>query len=50
MLRRSTASNAATRLPIGRIGAAEDAAHAAVFLAESAFTTGITLRVDGGER
>ena len=44
------ASEAAAGLPLGRIGVAEEAAHAAPFLAENTFTTGITLDVDGGER
>ena len=38
------------RQPMGRLGTAEEIAYAAVYLAsdESAFTTGITLIVDGG--
>lgn len=36
--------------PLGRLGSADDVAHAALFLAsdESAFITGVTLPVDGG--
>jgi NAD(P)-dependent dehydrogenase (short-subunit alcohol dehydrogenase family) len=41
---------AAAKLPLGRIGTPDDIAHAALFLAENRFTTGITLDVDGGER
>jgi NAD(P)-dependent dehydrogenase (short-subunit alcohol dehydrogenase family) len=41
---------AAARLPLGRIGTPDDIAHAALFLAQNRFTTGITLDVDGGER
>jgi NAD(P)-dependent dehydrogenase (short-subunit alcohol dehydrogenase family) len=37
-------------LPAGRIGRAEDLAHAAVFLIENGFTTGEVLHVDGGHR
>lgn len=40
----------AQRLPVGRIGAAEDLGHAAVFLMENDFTTGAVLTVDGGHR
>lgn len=40
----------AAGLPLGRIGTAEEAAHAALFLVENTFTTGITLDVDGGKR
>jgi NAD(P)-dependent dehydrogenase (short-subunit alcohol dehydrogenase family) len=40
----------AARLPAGRIGVPDDLAHAAVFLMESAFTTGAILTVDGGHR
>jgi 2-keto-3-deoxy-L-fuconate dehydrogenase len=38
------------RHPVGRLGRAEEVAHAALFLAsdESSFTTGSCLRVDGG--
>jgi len=38
----------ARRLPAGRIGTPADIAQAYVFLMESEFTTGTTLRVDGG--
>jgi NAD(P)-dependent dehydrogenase (short-subunit alcohol dehydrogenase family) len=41
---------AAAKLPLGRVGTPEDMAHAALFLAENRFTTGVTLDVDGGER
>lgn len=40
----------ARRLPLGRIGTAGEVAHAALFLAENTFTTGITLDIDGGKR
>ena len=40
----------AQRLPVGRIGTADDLAHAAVFLMTSGFTTGTVLHVDGGHR
>jgi NAD(P)-dependent dehydrogenase (short-subunit alcohol dehydrogenase family) len=38
----------AKRLPVGRVGQAEDLAHAIRFLMENPFVTGITLTVDGG--
>lgn len=40
----------AERIPAGRMGEAEELAHAALFLAsdESAFVNGVTLRADGG--
>jgi len=38
----------ARRLPVGRIGAPADIAHAAIFLMENGFTTGEVLHVDGG--
>lgn len=34
--------------PIGRLGNADEIAHAAIFVAENEFVTGITLLVDGG--
>jgi NAD(P)-dependent dehydrogenase (short-subunit alcohol dehydrogenase family) len=40
----------AQRLPAGRIGQPADIAHAALFLMENEFTTGIVLPVDGGHR
>jgi NAD(P)-dependent dehydrogenase (short-subunit alcohol dehydrogenase family) len=40
----------AERLPTGRVGTPDDLAHAAVFLMESAFSTGNVLHVDGGHR
>jgi NAD(P)-dependent dehydrogenase (short-subunit alcohol dehydrogenase family) len=39
-----------SRLPARRIGQPEDIAHAALFLMENEFTTGIVLPVDGGHR
>ncbi len=39
----------AASLPLGRIGAPENVAHACVFLAQNDFATGSILRVDGGE-
>jgi NAD(P)-dependent dehydrogenase (short-subunit alcohol dehydrogenase family) len=41
---------AAAKLPVGRIGTAEDVADAALFLVENRFMTGAALDVDGGER
>jgi NAD(P)-dependent dehydrogenase (short-subunit alcohol dehydrogenase family) len=43
-------ANFATRIPLGRIGAPEDIAGPAVFLASdmAAYITGVTLPVDGG--
>lgn len=38
------------RLPVARPGQAEELAHAALFLMENTFTTGITLDTDGGVR
>ncbi|WP_103533428.1 SDR family NAD(P)-dependent oxidoreductase [Streptomyces sp. SM11] len=38
------------RLPVARPGEADELAHAALFLMENTFTTGITLDVDGGVR
>jgi NAD(P)-dependent dehydrogenase (short-subunit alcohol dehydrogenase family) len=38
------------RLPAGRIGRPSDIGHAALFLMENEFTTGIVLPVDGGHR
>ena len=47
---RGRAEAAAAKLPVGRIGTPEDLAHAALFLVENRFTTGMALDVDGGER
>src|SRR4051812_32976813 len=47
---RGRAEAAAAKLPVGRIGTPEDLAHAALFLLENRFTTGMSLDVDGGER
>ena len=47
---RGRAEAAAAKLPVGRIGSADDLAHAALFLLENRFTTGTALDVDGGER
>lgn len=38
----------AERLPVGRVGQAEDLASAILFIAGNGFITGTTLRVDGG--
>ncbi|HET8842123.1 MAG TPA: SDR family oxidoreductase [Ktedonobacteraceae bacterium] len=40
----------AQRLPAGRIGRPSDIGHAALFLMENEFTTGVVLPVDGGHR
>jgi NAD(P)-dependent dehydrogenase (short-subunit alcohol dehydrogenase family) len=40
----------AQRLPVRRIGTADELGHAAVFLMENEFTTGAVLTVDGGHR
>ena len=47
---RADRESVARRLPLGRIGTAGEVAHAALFLAENTFTTGITLDIDGGKR
>ena len=41
---------AADRLPVRRIGAAEDLGAAALFLMTNGYTTGTILDVDGGAR
>jgi NAD(P)-dependent dehydrogenase (short-subunit alcohol dehydrogenase family) len=38
----------AARLPVGRVGTAEDIAAATLMLMTNAFITGVTLDVDGG--
>lgn len=48
--RREYVAMAGREATLGRIGTADEAAHAAVFLLESAYTTGVTLDVDGGLR
>jgi len=40
----------ARRLPVGRMGAPADIAHAALFLMGNGFTTGEELHIDGGHR
>ncbi|WP_040781021.1 SDR family oxidoreductase [Nocardia pneumoniae] len=40
----------AAATPAGRVGTADDVAHAIEFLIENSFTTGIVVRVDGGAR
>ncbi|MGV9721374.1 SDR family oxidoreductase [Nocardia beijingensis] len=40
----------ASATPVGRVGTADDVAHAIEFLVENSFTTGIVVRVDGGAR
>ena len=37
-----------SRVPMGRIGSPDDIADAAIFLMGNAYTTGVTLHVDGG--
>lgn len=41
---------AASRVPAGRVGRAEDVAHAVRFVVENGFVTGITVDCDGGIR
>jgi NAD(P)-dependent dehydrogenase (short-subunit alcohol dehydrogenase family) len=48
--RREYVAMAGREATLGRIGTAEEVAHAAVFLLESSYTTGVTLDVDGGLR
>jgi pteridine reductase len=43
-------ARAVERVPLGRLGAPEDIARAAVYLVESDFVTGEVLTVDGGQR
>lgn len=40
--------NLVDKHPVGRLGQPEEIAHAAIFIAENEFLTGITLLVDGG--
>jgi NAD(P)-dependent dehydrogenase (short-subunit alcohol dehydrogenase family) len=46
--RDEVARRIAASLPIGRIGAPEDLAHAVLFLMTNPYTTGTVLQVDGG--
>jgi NAD(P)-dependent dehydrogenase (short-subunit alcohol dehydrogenase family) len=48
--RRAYHESVAAEVPLGRIGTTEEAAHAALFLAENTYLTGVTLDVDGGKR
>ncbi|MBB5788078.1 SDR family oxidoreductase [Jiangella mangrovi] len=48
--RREYVAMAGREATLGRIGTADEVAHAALFLLESTYTTGITLDVDGGLR
>ncbi|SEF09226.1 SDR family oxidoreductase [Jiangella alba] len=48
--RREYVAMAGREATLGRIGTAAEAAHGAVFLLESSYTTGVTLDVDGGLR
>ncbi len=48
--KREAFATMATRLPLGRVGRAEDVAEAIVFLMKSEFSTGTILDVDGGHR
>ncbi|MFI6432297.1 SDR family NAD(P)-dependent oxidoreductase [Rhodococcus oryzae] len=36
-------------IPLGRVGTADEAAHAALFLMANAYITGVTLSIDGGQ-
>jgi NAD(P)-dependent dehydrogenase (short-subunit alcohol dehydrogenase family) len=38
----------AARLPVRRVGKAEDVAHAVLFLVRNGYVNGITLTIDGG--
>lgn len=38
------------RIPVGRVGAPEEIAHAALFIAENDYTNGRVVEVDGGQR
>ncbi len=46
--RQSMYDNAAARLPVQRVGQAEDVANAVLYLATTGFATGSTVLVDGG--
>jgi NAD(P)-dependent dehydrogenase (short-subunit alcohol dehydrogenase family) len=46
--RNAVVADYSARLPVGRVGRAEDAADAVLFLMKNGFVTGITLTVDGG--
>ncbi len=48
--RRAYHQSVAAEVPLGRIGTTEEAAHAALFLAENTYLTGVTVDVDGGKR
>lgn len=48
--RREYVAMAGREATLGRIGTADEVAHAAVFLLENGYTTGVTLDVDGGVR
>ncbi|UJA20873.1 SDR family oxidoreductase [Thermoleophilia bacterium SCSIO 60948] len=48
--RRDFLNDVAGSLPVGRVGASEDAAAAIVYLMSAGFVTGETLHVDGGGR
>jgi len=51
LLRMSTEEQIIQRIPLGRLGEAEDVARAALFLVsdDAAYISGITLPVDGGQ-
>jgi hypothetical protein len=40
----------ATALPVGRVGNADDLAHAALAILENGFVNGTVMHVDGGAR
>jgi NAD(P)-dependent dehydrogenase (short-subunit alcohol dehydrogenase family) len=46
--RKAIVADYSARLPVGRVGRAEDVADAVLFLMKNGFVTGITLTVDGG--
>jgi NAD(P)-dependent dehydrogenase (short-subunit alcohol dehydrogenase family) len=46
--RKAIVADYSARLPVGRVGRAEDVADAVLFLMKNGFVTGITLTIDGG--
>ncbi|NUT98019.1 MAG: SDR family oxidoreductase, partial [Saccharothrix sp.] len=48
--RKATFDNFAATTPVGRVGRPEDVADAIAFLVGNSFTTGMVVKVDGGDR